>query len=148
MRRALTVAAVAAAVVVTACTGGSKPVITPTGPSGSPPNPATRPSTPAQLQILEPKDGQILSGAPATVHVKVKLTGAEIVPATTTHIVPTQGHLHVYLDGQIVSMNFSTNATVGNVAAGVHRLVVEFVASDHFPFNPDVRQTVTFDVTS
>ena len=48
----------------------------------------------------------------------------------------------------VPASNFGVNATVGNVNAGVHRLVVEFVASDHFPFNPDVRQTVTFDVTS
>ena len=147
MTRMVTALPVVAAVLATACGGGSgaTPPLTPTG---SRPNPATRPSTPATLDIRQPTNGEVLTGAPATIHVKVKLTGARIVPATTTHIVPTQGHLHVYLDGRIVSMNFSTNATVGNVRAGVHRLVVEFVASDHFPFNPDVRQTVTFDVTS
>ena len=145
----VTVAVLAATLVVTACGGGSgsngsgSP-----GPRGSPPNPSTRPSSPSQLQIVSPTQGQVVTGAPATVHVRVKLTGATIVPATTTHITPTQGHLHVYLDGQIVSMNFSTNATVGNVGTGIHTLVVEFVASDHFPFNPDVRRTVRFDVTS
>ena len=149
MRTTLTVAAIAATLVVTACgrgsgsnAGGSP------GPSGSPPNAATRPSSPAQLQILSPTQGEIVKGAPATVRVRVKLTRATIVPATTTHITPTQGHLHVYLDGQIVSMNFGVNATVGNVPAGTHTLIVEFVASDHFPFNPDVRQSVRFVVTS
>jgi len=141
------VAAVVVAVLTAGCSGGSGSGAPPTT-TGSPPNPATRPSTPATLAILQPKNGEVFTGAPATIHVKVKLTGARIVRPTSTHIVPTQGHLHVYLDGRIVSMNFGVNATVGNVNAGVHRLVVEFVASDHFPFNPDVRQTVTFDVTS
>jgi len=150
MRSGVTIAVLAAALVAAACGGGGSGSNGGGGPrpTGSPPNPATRPSSPAQLQILSPTQGQVITGAPATVHVRVKLTGAQIVPATTTHITPTKGHLHVYLDGQIVSMNFSTTATVGNVTAGVHSLVVEFVASDHFPFNPDIRQTVRFDVTT
>jgi hypothetical protein len=145
----VTIAVLAAALVVTACGGASGSTAGGSlTPSGSPPNPSTRPSSSAQLQILTPTQGEIIKGAPAAVRVRVSLTGAQIVPATTTHITPTQGHLHVYLDGQIVSMNFSTNATVGNVAAGTHTLIVEFVASDHFPFNPDVRQSVRFVVTS
>jgi len=146
MTKVTMAATVLVAILTTACGGASGSTTPPT--TGSPPNPATRPSTPATLAILQPKNGEVFTGAPATIHVKVKLTGARIVRPTSTHIVPTQGHLHVYLDGRIVSMNFGVNATVGNVNAGVHRLVVEFVASDHFPFNPDVRQTVTFDVTS
>ena len=42
----------------------------------------------------------------------------------------------MYLDNQIAAMNFSLNGTVGNVKPGLHVLRVEFVASDHLPFDP------------
>ena len=121
----------AAALLLCAC-GGSSPSSGPTGSSG----PSPRPSSPAKIQILSPRNGATVKGP--TVHVRVRLTGAEIVPATTTHITPTQGHLHVYLDGKIVSMNFSADATIPNVPPGRHLLNVEFVASDHLPFDPRV----------
>src|SRR5262249_1279046 len=113
-------AAVAASLLLSACGGGG-------GGSGgsSSPTPSPRPSSPATVTILSPKNGATVRGP--TVRVRVRLTGAEIVPATTTHITPTQGHLHVYLDGKIVSMNFSTNATIRNVSPGQHLLKVEFV---------------------
>jgi hypothetical protein len=76
--------------------------------------------------------------------IRVRLTGARIVPTTTTHIVPTQGHLHVFVDDQIVAMNFSLNGDVPNLTPGVHVLRVEFVASDHLPFDPRVFTAVTF----
>jgi len=131
-------AAVAVPLLLTACVGG--------GGSGgaSSPTPSSRPSSPATVAILSPKNGATVKGP--TVHVRVRLTGATIVPATTTHITPTQGHLHVYLDGKIVSMNFSTNATIPNVSPGQHLLKVEFVASDHLPFDPRVITGAVFVV--
>jgi len=35
-------------------------------------------------------------------------------------------------------MNFSADATIPNVSPGRHLLNVEFVASDHLPFDPRV----------
>ena len=75
----------------------------------------------------------------------VSLKGAHVVKPTTTHIVPTQGHIHVYLDDQIVSMNYSLDNTV-HVTPGEHVLRVEFVASDHLPFDPRVVKAVVFEV--
>ena len=126
----LVVAVLSTSLLLVACGGGGG------GAGPSPTSPTTRPSSPATVKILSPKNGATVKGP--TVHVRVSLTGAEIVPATTTHITPTQGHLHVYLDGKIVSMNFSTNATIPNVSPGQHLLKVEFVASDHLPFEPRV----------
>jgi hypothetical protein len=74
------------------------------------------------------------------------LSGAKIVAATTTNISPDKGHLHVYLDNQIVSMNFGLTDDIGNVKSGMHVLRVEFVASDHLPFDPRVFTAVTFEV--
>jgi hypothetical protein len=89
-------------------------------------------------------NGEVVRGS--DVKIRVALSGARIVPATTTHISPDKGHLHVFLDNQIVSMNFSTTDDIGNVKPGMHVLRVEFVASDHLPFNPRIFTAVTFQV--
>jgi hypothetical protein len=95
------------------------------------------------VAILSPTNGEVVQGS--DVKIRVELTGAKIVPATTTDIVPTKGHLHVYLDDQIVSMNFKLSGDIGEVAPGMHVLRVEFVASDHLPFDPRVFTAVTFE---
>jgi hypothetical protein len=140
--RHLRAAAIVAAIVAmfaAACSKGSAAPGTPTTTAAGP-----RPSSTGRVTIIEPKDGQVVRGS--TVTVRVRLTGATIVPATTTHIVPDQGHLHLMVDGQIVSMNFSTKAALP-VKPGTHTLVVEFVASDHGPFNPrDYAPPVQFTV--
>jgi hypothetical protein len=115
--------------------------------SGTPTAPVSaRPGSPAKVQIITPTNGEEIHDS--TVAVKVKLIGATIVQATSTNIVPTQGHLHLYLDDQIESMNFSTATTIGDVSPGLHTLKVEFVASDHLPFDPRVIAQVAFEVRS
>ena len=52
----------------------------------------------------------------------------------------------MYLDNQIAAMNFSLNGTVGNVKPGLHVLRVEFVASDHLPFDPRDFVEITIQV--
>jgi hypothetical protein len=105
--------------------------------------PDVRPSSPAKVAILSPTNGQVVHGP--NVKIRIRLTGAKIVPATTTDIVPTKGHLHVYLDDQIVSMNFKLTGDIGGLKPGLHILRVEFVASDHRPFDPRVFTAVTFE---
>jgi hypothetical protein len=105
--------------------------------------PEVRPSSPAKVTILSPTNGQVVHGS--DVKIRLELTGAKIVPATTTDIVPTKGHLHVYLDDQIVSMNFKLTGDIGGLEPGLHVLRVEFVASDHRPFDPRVFTAVTFE---
>jgi len=126
-------AAVAIALVGSACSKGV--------PQGTATPPA-RPSSTARIEILSPTNGQVIHGS--DVKVRVALTGARIVAATTKHIVPDQGHLHVFLDNQIVGMNFELTDDVSNVKPGMHVLRVEFVASDHLPFDPRVFKAVTF----
>jgi hypothetical protein len=103
-----------------------------------------RPASPAKVTIVSPTDGERMHGS--TVHVAVELSGAKIVQATSTNVVPTEGHLHVYLDGEIVAMNFGLTDDVRNVTPGPHVLQVEFVASDHLPFDPRVIAQTTFEV--
>jgi hypothetical protein len=113
-----------------------------TNPS-SPPNtapvasasPGLRPSSPAVVAITEPAVGASLAGP--TVHVVITLTGAQIVQATSTDVRPDQGHVHLYVNSQLVSMNYGLEQDI-SLQPGTYVLKAEFVASDHVPFNPRV----------
>jgi hypothetical protein len=58
-------------------------------------------------------------------------------------LVPNEGHIHLYLDGSLVSMTTALDAQV-TASPGQHELRAEFVAVDHSPFQPRVLATVTF----
>jgi Family of unknown function (DUF6130) len=103
-----------------------------------------RPSSTAKLAIVAPKVGQVVHGS--SVDLRVKLRDAKLVPATTTHIVPDEGHLHVILDDTLISMTEGLEQTIPDLAPGEHRIMVEFVASDHAPFDPRVVSVVAFEV--
>ncbi len=105
---------------------------------------AARPSSTANLSIVEPKVDQVVHGS--SVDLRVKLKDAKLVPATTTDIVPDEGHLHVLLDDQLISMTEGLDQTIPDVTPGPHRIQVEFVASDHAPFDPRVVAVVAFEV--
>ena len=94
-----------------------------------------RPSSPAVVNIVEPAAGQTVSGT--TVHVVLSLTGAKIVSQTTTHIRPDEGHVHLFVDHVLVSMNYGLEQDLP-VHPGTYVLSAEFVAADHAPFNPRV----------
>ena len=118
-----------------------------TPPSTGSPTPtvsADRPASPAKLAIISPKNGQVVHGT--TVEMKVSLKDAKIVPATSATIVPDEGHLHVILDDQLISMTGDTTQLLSNLTPGQHLLKVEFVASDHAPFDPRVIAAVAFEV--
>ena len=102
--------------------------------SGSTAN-VTRPSSTAVMTLVSPTQGESVTGG--VVHVVVGLTGATIVSATTTNIRPDQGHIHLYVDNNLVSMNYGMQQDLP-IAPGTHVMHVEFVASDHVPFNPRV----------
>jgi hypothetical protein len=130
------------AFVAVACTGEGGDA-TPTSSASAPATiSGQRPSSPAVLKILEPKTGAIVHGD--STELKLSLKNAKVVAATTTHIVPTQGHVHVYLDNKLVSMNFGLSQEVTGLTPGQHFLRCEFVASDHGPFDPRVITSTTF----
>lgn len=114
-------------------------------PSSSPtPGPSSRPASTARITILSPTPGEVVSGS--VVHVVIGLTGAHVVAQTTTHIRPDEGHVHLYLDNQLISMQYALEQDIP-VKPGVYTLRAEFVAADHFPFNPRVfSPTVVFTV--
>jgi hypothetical protein len=118
--------------VTAACGGGSG------GGGGTPSPSAARPPSPAVVRILQPAAGSTLTGT--TVHVVIAVEGATIVQQTTTDIHPDQGHVHLFLDGSLIYMNYTLQQDVP-VHPGNYELHAEFVASDHFPFNPRVLST-------
>ena len=72
-----------------------------------------------------------------SVDVKVALENARIVAVTTTNIRPDEGHLHLYVNNVLASMNYQLQQQL-SVHPGTYALKVEFVAADHAPFNPRV----------
>ena len=130
-----------AAVLLAACGsdgGGS------TGATGDTGSTGRRPSSRAKLSIVDPTVGEVVKGS--SVDLRVKLQDANLVPTTTTNIVPDEGHLHVLLDDQLISMTEGLEQTIPDVTPGPHRIQVEFVASDHAPFDPRVVAVVAFEV--
>lgn len=134
---------VATAFVLAAC-GSSDDGGSGTGATGPTAPTSDRPSSTAKLAIVAPKVGEVVHGS--SVDLRVKLQDAKLVPATTTNIVPDEGHLHVILDDTLISMTEGLEQTIPDVAPGEHRIMVEFVASDHAPFDPRVVSVVAFEV--
>jgi hypothetical protein len=137
-RTRLAVVAVAGALALTACSRSTAGTTTP-------PTALHRPTSTGVLTILSPSNGQVIHGS--NVALRLSLQHARIVPATTSHVTPDQGHIHVLMDNQLVSMTFGLNQVIPNIPPGQHVLHVEFVASDHAPFDPRVFKQVVIEVT-
>jgi hypothetical protein len=95
----------------------------------------SRPSSPAVVGIVEPKNGATVTGS--TLHIVLSLENAVIVKQTSTNIRTDQGHVHLYVNTVLVSMNYGLVQDLP-VHKGTYVLKAEFVASDHAPFNPRV----------
>jgi hypothetical protein len=128
---------------VAACGGGGQAASGPPGPPTSP-----RPGGTARLTIITPANGAVIHAR--TVHVKVRLTGANTENPATTQALP--GYVHLYLDGKIISIapvasnDSVTEQTIGRVKPGRHMLEAQFVGPGHLPFRPRVIAVVTFAV--
>jgi hypothetical protein len=79
------------------------------------------------------------------VRVRLSLAGATLALQASPDLAPDEGHIHLKLDGQLVSMTGALEQDVP-VTRGAHILEAEFVANDHLPFDPRVITVVTFVV--
>jgi hypothetical protein len=127
------------ALVASACGGGS-----PRPSTTTPTTAAARPSSTAKLTIISPETGSVVHGS--TVDLRIALEGARIVKQTSTNLAPDEGHVHMLLDGQLISMNYGLTDTITDLTPGQHLLQVEFVANDHAPFDPRVIAVTSFEV--
>lgn len=105
---------------------------------------ATRPESTATLSIERPADGATVTAQ--DLEVVLRLDGGTIVDTASTRLTPDTGHVHISLDGQVVSMTFGLVQSVSlrSVPPGQHTLQAEFVAADHAPFDPRVSASVRF----
>jgi hypothetical protein len=131
------------ALALTACPSKPAP-----GPTGSP-TPSPLISTTGDLTIVSPAPGAVF--APRSVPVQLSLTGAEILEEATTTVRADEGHVHVTLDDQILSLlsglEFDlVDVTGGPLSTGLHTLRVDFVAGNHVPFSPVETELVLFTV--
>jgi hypothetical protein len=104
-----------------------------------------RPSSAARLTFVSPQPGEVFRGDPASIPIELELDGGKIVPFTSLRLVPDEGHIHLSLDGALVSMTTGLTARL-TARPGRHELRAEFVAVDHGPFDPAVIAAVTFTV--
>ena len=139
--RLIGIAVLATVSLASACGGGDAG----TPPSGTPSVAAERPTSTAELSIERPRNGERIAGDAA--ELVVGLEGAELVDQTSTDLRPDEGHLHVTVDGVLVTMTSGLEQTLTDLAPGEHLVQVEFVANDHAPFDPRVLAAVTFETT-
>jgi hypothetical protein len=139
-RRFVTGRAVAA--VALALTGCSSATSTVDSPATTAPGP--RPSSPAVVEIVEPRNGETVRGS--GVALEIELNGAALTDVTTQDISGAQGHLHVSVDGELISMTSGLTQPLPDLERGRHIVRVEFVAGDHLPFDPRVVTQGFFEV--
>ena len=103
-----------------------------------------RPASTATIAIERPAAGADVTSQ--DLEVALRLDGGTIVDATSTELAPDTGHVHLSIDGTVVSMTTGLVQSVSLRALdpGEHTLLAEFVAADHAPFDPRVTASVTF----
>jgi hypothetical protein len=102
----------------------------------------TRPTTSVRVQITEPTPNQVIVGDKTTLTINV--IGGKVVDRTTGPLTPTEGHIHVTLDGRLVSMAYQTTQELSGLTPGTHTATAEFVAVDHQPFKNRPTAAVIF----
>ncbi|MGZ5307184.1 MAG: hypothetical protein ACXWEG_10665 [Actinomycetota bacterium] len=114
-----------------------RPTATPSG---------ARPASTATLAIDRPTAGQVVSGT--QVEVVMTLDGGRIVDSASTTLTPDTGHIHLSLDGTLVSMTYGLVQLmdVQGLSPGEHTIEAEYVAADHGPFDPRVVARITFTI--
>ena len=114
----------------------------------TPTSSGARPASTATLAIDEPSSGQVVAAADGQLRVVMTLDGGTIVDTASTTLTPDIGHIHLSLDGTLVSMTYGLVQLVDirGLSPGKHSLEAEFVAADHGPFDPRVTASATFTI--
>jgi hypothetical protein len=150
----------AACLAIAACGGGSdaaEPSTTATIAAASEDTPAMNAEDDMEMAEGEHEHGDapdaIPWDGPETPTVRVAVTGdsasgwdisAEVTgfsfsnPAKTDHVAG-EGHTHVYVDGQLVSMSYEPVVHVAELEAGEHQAMVTLSRNDHTDYSLDGR---------
>lgn len=102
-----------------------------------PPAPAgNRPSSPAHIWFISPTANETVTGS--VLHIDIGISGAQLTTSTSTHISRILGHIHLYTNDQLNYMNYKPTLDLPVHPGLTYAIYAEFVATDHFPFNPRV----------
>jgi hypothetical protein len=149
MRRQLLVLLALVLCGVTACASATPP--DPTGTAAPTPYPTPpgglghRPSTPVTITLISPTSGEVVHGT--SVVVKVSISGGTVTKTVGGDANPTLGHVHLYLNSQLIYMAYTLTQQVTVQPGLEYSMYAEFVAQDHYPFDPrDVTATIFFTV--
>lgn len=114
----------------------------------SPTPSGVRPASTATIGFDQPASGHVVRANDAQLDVVMTLDGGRIIDAASTTLAPDTGHIHLSLDGKLVSMTYGLVQLVDiqGLAPGPHTLEAEFVAADHGPFDPRVTARTTFTI--
>jgi len=91
------------------------------------------------VTIESPADGAAVP-ANEPFDVEAKVMGGQ-VSAATQSTDPRVGHLHVFVDNQLISMPTSTTQQL-KLDPGQHTIVVEFTAADHRSYKPRITDSI------
>lgn len=128
--------AVASAAILTGC-GGEAPSATPKTPAPAASEPVEAPT----MQLIEPLDGATVPAG--DLKVNVETTGHKFTMASNNNV-DGEGHVHYTLDGRPFQMSITPDAVIEDVEPGVHTLEAELVQNNTQPFDPPVREEITF----
>lgn len=109
-------------------------------------SPGSRPTPATTLTFASPQEGATVSGQ--QLNVVLDLQGGRVVTQETP-VTSDTGHIHVTVDGKLVSMTFGTVQVLDlrPYDPGNHVLEAEFVAADHLSFEPPVVAHITFTIS-
>ena len=93
------------------------------------------------MELVQPLQGDIVPAGELPVNVET--TGLKFTMASNTNV-PGEGHVHYTLDDRPFIMSITPDAILEDVEPGEHTLIAELVQNNTQPFDPPVRQEITF----
>ena len=119
-----------------ALTPGPSPTIGPTHADASP----------VKLTLVSPLNDEVIDGS--TAHVTITVTGGTITSTYSKNVSPTVGHIHLYMNSELVAMAYATSTDIAVEPGAEYSLYAEWVAADHGSFTPrDITPKIYFVVS-
>lgn len=101
-------------------------------------------STDVTISIVSPEEGAVVP-ADEDLMIEVEIVNGALVSGSTSTD-PNEGHIHIYVDGQVVAMPTTESDTIvpgTNLPPGEHEVIVEFTQANHTSFAPPVQTAIT-----
>lgn len=93
------------------------------------------------LELVEPADGSTVAAGDLKVNSVVD--GLKFTMPSNTNV-PGEGHIHYTLDDRPFEMSITPDMVIKDVEPGQHTLEAELVQNNTQPFDPPIKQTITF----